>query len=158
VGGVLSPLLAHRRLDELDQELERRGHRLVRYADESPIDGRSRRVGERVMKRLTRFITRRLKLVVNEAKSAVARPWERKRLGVSCTRHRAPKRRIAPQAVKRFKKRILTLTQRTRGQRLETLVEQGNSDLRGWHGYCGFCQTPSVFGEFDARLRRRLCR
>jgi RNA-directed DNA polymerase len=157
-GGPLSPLVSNLGLDELDQELERRGHRLVRYADESPIDGRSRRAGERVMKRLTRFITRRLKLVVNEAKSAVARPWERKRLGVSCTRHRAPKRRIAPQAVKRFKKRILTLTQRTRGQRLETLVEQGNSDLRGWHGYCGFCQTPSVFGEFDARLRRRLCR
>jgi RNA-directed DNA polymerase len=157
-GGPLSPLLSNLVLDELDKELERRGHRFVRYADDSNIYVRSLRAGERVMKSITWFITRRLKLVVNEAKSAVARPWERKRLGVSCTRHRAPKRRIAPQAVKRFNKRIRTLTQRTRGQRLETLVERGNSDLRGRHGYCGFRQTPSVFGEFDAWLRRRLCR
>jgi RNA-directed DNA polymerase len=155
-GGPLSPLLSNLGLDELDQELERRGHRLVRYADESHIYGRSLRAGERVMKSITRFITRRLKLVVNEAKSAVARPWERKLLGFSFTRHRAPKRRIAPQAVKRFKKRIRTLTQRTRGRRLETLVQQVNSDLRGGHGSFGCCQTPSVCGEFDAWLRRRL--
>jgi RNA-directed DNA polymerase len=109
-----------------------------------------------VMKSITRFIPRRLMLVVNEAKSAVARPWERQLRGFSFTRHRAPKRRIAPQAVKRFKKRIRTLTQRTRGRRLETLVAQVNSYLRGWHGYFGFGHTPSVFGEFDAWLRRRL--
>jgi RNA-directed DNA polymerase len=90
-------------LDERDKELERRAHRFVRDADDSNIDVRSRQAGERVMERITRFITRRLKLVVNEAKSAVARPWERKLLGFSLTRHRAPKRRIAPQAVKRFK-------------------------------------------------------
>jgi RNA-directed DNA polymerase len=155
-GGPLSPLLSNLVLDELDKELERRGHRFVRYADDSNIYVRSLRAGERVMKSITRFITRRLKLVVNEAKSAVARPWERKLLGFSFTRHRAPKRRIAPQAVKRFKKRIRTLTQRTRGQRLETLVEQVNSYLRGWQGYFGFCQTPSVFRESDAWLRRRL--
>ncbi len=155
-GGPLSPLLSNLVLDELDKELERRGHRFVRYADDSNIYVRSLRAGERVMKSITRFITRRLKLVVNEAKSAVARPWERKLLGFSFTRHRAPKRRIAPQAVKRFKKRIRTLTQRTRGRLLETLVQQVNSYLRGWHGYFGFCQTPSVFGEFDAWLRRRL--
>jgi len=155
-GGPLSPLLSNLVLDELDKELERRGHRFVRYADDSNIYVRSLRAGERVMESITRFITKRLKLVVNEAKSAVARPWERKLLGFSFTRHRAPKRRIAPQAVKRFKKRIRTLTQRTRGRRLETLVEQVNSYLRGWHGYFGFCQTPSVFGKFDAWLRRRL--
>jgi RNA-directed DNA polymerase len=155
-GGPLSPLLSNLVLDELDKELERRGHRFVRYADDSNIYVRSLRAGERVMKRITRFITRRLTLVVNEAKSAVARASERKLLGLSCTRHRAPKRRIAPQAVKRFKKRIRTLTQRTRGRRLETLGEQVNSYLRGWHGYFGFCQTPSVFGEFGAWLRRRL--
>jgi RNA-directed DNA polymerase len=155
-GGPLSPLLSNLVLDEWDKELERRGHRFVRYADESNIHVRSLRAGERVMASITRFITKRLTLVVNEAKSAVARPWERKLLGFSLTRHRAPKRRIAPQAVKRFKKRIRTLTQRTRGRRLETLVEQVNSYLRGWHGYFGFCQTPSVFGEVDAWLRRRL--
>jgi RNA-directed DNA polymerase len=155
-GGPLSPLLSNLVLDELDKELERRGHRFVRYADDSNLYVRSLRAGERVMESITRFITRRLKLVVNEAKSAVARPGERKLLGFSFTRHRAPKRRIAPQAVKRFKKRIRTLTQRTRGRSLETLVEQVNSYLRGWQGYFGFCQTPSVFGEFDAWLRRRL--
>jgi RNA-directed DNA polymerase len=155
-GGPLAPLLSNLVLDERDKELERRGHRFVRYADDSNIYVRSLRAGERVMTSITRFITRRLKLVVNEGKSAVARPWERKLLGFSFTRHRAPKRRIAPQAVKRFKKRMRTLTQRTRGRRLETLVEQVNSYLRGWHGYFGFCQTPSVFGEFDAWLRRRL--
>jgi RNA-directed DNA polymerase len=155
-GGPLSPLVSNLVLDELDKELERRGHRFVRYADDSNIYVRSLRAGERVMESITRFITKRLTLVVNEAKSAVARPWERKLLGFSCTRHRAPKRRIAPQAVKRFKKRIRTLTQRTRGRRLETLVEPANSDLRGWQGDFGFCPTPSVFGEFDAWLRRRL--
>jgi RNA-directed DNA polymerase len=130
-GGPLSPRLSNLVLDEWDKERERRGHRVVRYADESNIYVRSRRAGERVRESLTRFITKRLKLVVNEAKSAVARPWERRLLGLSLTRHRAPKRRLAPQAVKRFKKRIRTLTQRTRGRRLETLVEQVNSYLRG---------------------------
>ena len=108
------------------------------------------------MKSITRFITSRLKLVVNEAKSAIARPWERKLLGFRLTRPRAPERRIAPQAVKRFKKRMRTLTQRTRGRRLETLVAQVHSSRRGWQGYFGCCQTPSVFGEFEAWLRRRL--
>jgi RNA-directed DNA polymerase len=157
-GGPLSPLLSNLVLDELEKELERRGHRFVRYADDSQIYVRSLRAGERVMKRIMRFITRRLKLVVNAAKSAVARPWERKLRGFSVPRHRAPKRRIAPQAVKRFKKRLRTLTQRTRGQRVETLVEQVNGDLRGWQGYFGFGQTPSGFSEFDAWLRRRLRR
>ena len=122
---------------------------------ESNIYVRRLRAGERVMESLTRFITTRFKRVVNEAKSAVARPWERQLLGFSSRRHRAPKRRIAPQAVKRFKKRLRTRTQRTRGRRLETLVKQVNSDRRGWQSYLGFCQTPSVFGEFDAWLRHR---
>jgi RNA-directed DNA polymerase len=117
---------------------------------------RSLRAGERVLKSSARVITRRLKLVVNEANSAVARPWERQLLGVSVTRHRAPTRRIGPQAGQRFKQRIRTLTQRPRGQRLETRVQQAHSDLRGGHGACGVCQTPSVFGEFAAWLRRRL--
>lgn len=116
-GGPRSPLGSHLGLDELAQELERRGHRVVRYADASHIYVRRLRAGERVMKRITRVITRRLTLVVNEAKSAVARPWERQLLGFRLTRHRAPTRRIAPPAVKRFKKRIRTLTQRTRGRR-----------------------------------------
>jgi RNA-directed DNA polymerase len=107
------------------------------------------------MERLTRFITTRRKRVVNDAQSAVARAWARTRRGVSLTRRRAPTRRIAPQAVTRCKKRLRTLTQRTRGRRLETLVEQVHSDLRGWPGSGGVCHTPSGFGALDAWLRRR---
>jgi RNA-directed DNA polymerase len=155
-GGPRSPLLSNLGLDALDQELERRGHRFVRDAAESHIEVRSLRAGARVMERITRFLTRRLKRVVNDATSAGARPWARKLLGLSVTRPRAPTRRIAPQAVKRFKKRLRTLTQRPRGRSLETLVEPVTSDLRGWQGSFGVCQTPSVCGEFDAWLRRRL--
>ena len=114
-GGPLSPLLSNIVLDEFDRELERRGLRFARYADDSNIYVRSRRAGERVMESLTRFITTKLKLKVNEQKSAVARPWERKFLGFSFTASREPKRRIAPKAVGRFKERIRELTSRTRG-------------------------------------------
>jgi RNA-directed DNA polymerase len=110
------------------------------------------------MERLTRFITRRLKLVVNEAKRTVARPWERQRLGLSLTRRRAPTGRRAAQAVKRVKTRLRTRTQRAWVRRRETLSEPVNSDLRGWLGSVGGGQTPSVLGEGDAWLRRRLRR
>src|SRR4051795_1443599 len=113
-GGPLSPLLSNIVLDELDQELERRGLRFARYADDSNIYVRSRRAGERVMESITRFITAKLKLKVNQPKSAVARPWERKFLGFSFTSAGIPKRRIAPKAVDRFKKRVRELTSRTK--------------------------------------------
>ena len=116
-GGPLSPRLSNRVRDEWDKELERRGPRLVRYADDRNLYVRSLRAGERVRESITRFITKRLTLVVHEAKSAVARPWERQLRGFRFTRPRAPRRRIAPPAVQRFKKRIRTLTQRTRGRR-----------------------------------------
>jgi RNA-directed DNA polymerase len=111
-----------------------------------------------VLESLTRCITPRLKLVVNEAKSAGARAWERQLRGLRWTRHRAPTGRLAPQAVQRFKTRIRTLTQRPRGRRLETLVAQGTSARRGWHGDLGWCQPPAVVGEVDAWRRRRLRR
>src|SRR5512135_2411070 len=123
-GGPLSPLLSNLVLDELDRELERRGHRFVRYADDCNIYVRSQRAGQRVMESITRFITTKLKLKVNESKSAVARPWERKFLGMTFTPHWEPKRRIAPKALGRFKQRIRELTRRTRGIRLEQMVEQ----------------------------------
>jgi RNA-directed DNA polymerase len=157
-GGPLSPLGSPVVLDERATALDRRGHRVVRDADERQSYVRSRRAGERVMQRITRFIARRLQLVVNAAKRAGARPWERQRLGCRVTRPRAPPRRIAPQAVKRFTKRRRTLTQRTRGPRLEPLVEQGTSELRGGHGACGFWQTPSGGRAVDAWPRRRLRR
>jgi RNA-directed DNA polymerase len=155
-GGPLSPLLSNLVLDELDRELEKRGHRFARYADDCNIYVRSERAGQRVMASITQFITRRLKLKVNEAKSAVARPWDRKFLGFSFTNNRKPKRRIAPKARQRFKDRVRVLTRRTRGVSLPVLVNQLAEYLRGWRGYFGFCQTPSVLLELDSWVRRRL--
>jgi RNA-directed DNA polymerase len=155
-GGPLSPLLSNIVLDELDQELERRGHRFGRYADDCNIYVRSQRAGERVMKSVSQFITRKLKLKVNEQKSAVARPRQRKFLSFSFTWSREPKRRIAPKAIARFKQRVRELTRRTRGVRMETMVAQLTRYLTGWRGYFGFCQTPSVLRKLEEWLRRRL--
>ncbi len=155
-GGPLSPLLSNVVLDDLDRELERRGHRFVRYADDCNIYVRSRRAGERVMEGVTRFVERKLKLKVNRAKSAVAQPRERKFLGFSFTAGRDPKRRIAPKALERFKTRVRELTRRSRGVSLERMVEDLRRYLLGWKAYFGFCQTPSVLSNLDSWIRRRL--
>jgi len=155
-GGPLSPLLSNLVLDELDQELERRGHRFARYADDCNIYVRSERAGKRVMESVVDFITSQLKLRVNSEKSAVARPQERKFLGFSFTGQAEPKRRIAPQAVKRFKERVREITRRNRGVSLQKVVEELTLYLRGWRGYFGFCQTPSVLQSLEAWVRRRL--
>ena len=155
-GGPLSPLLSNLLLDDLDKELERRGHRFVRYADDCNIYVRSRRAGDRVMRSITRFLTDKLKLKVNESKSGVARPAKRKFLGFSFTSGMQPKRRIAPKSVLRFKKRIRELTKRNRGVSLEQMVVQLRRYLIGWRGYFGFCQTPSVLSILDSWIRRRL--
>ena len=155
-GGPLSPLLSNLMLDDLDRELQRRGLRFARYADDCNIYVRSQRAGQRVMMSITRFITTKLKLKVNESKSAVARPWERKFLGMSFTGNREPKRRIAPKALTRFKERIRELTRRARGISLERMIEALARYLNGWRAYFGFCQTPSVLTELDSWIRRRL--
>jgi len=155
-GGPLSPLLSNLVLDELDRELERRGHRFVRYADDCNIYVGSERAGQRVMESVTHFITHRLKLKVNQAKSAVARPRHRKFLGFSFTSEREPRRRIAPKAIARFKERIREQTRRTRGISLTQMVTQIVTYLRGWLGYFGDCQTPSVLRSLESWLRRRL--
>jgi RNA-directed DNA polymerase len=155
-GGPLSPLLSNIVLDEFDRELERRDLRFARYADDSNIYVRSRRAGERVMASITRFITTKLKLKVNEPKSAVARPWERKFLGFSFTANREPKRRIAPKAVIRFKEKVREVTRRTRGVKVEKMAEELGRYLRGWIGYFGQCQTPSVLQGLEEWTRRRL--
>ena len=142
-------------LDELDKELERRGHRFCRYADDSNIYVRSQRAGERVMAGVSQFVTKRLKLRVNESKSAVARPEERKFLGFSITND-GSERRIAPTAIQRFKMRVRELTCRTRGMSLTHLVEPLARYLVGWRGYFRFCQTPRVLSALDAWIRRRL--
>ncbi len=155
-GGPLSPLLSNIVLDELDRELERRGHRFARYADDCNVYVRSRRAGERVMRSITQFVAQRLRLQVNQQKSAVAEPWQRKFLGFSFTRFGEPRRRIAPQAVLRFQKRIRELTRRTRGVGMERIAEQTSQYLRGWIGYFGRCQTPSVLQSLEEWTRRRL--
>jgi RNA-directed DNA polymerase len=155
-GGPLSPLLSNIVLDELDRELERRGHWFVRYADDCNIYVRSERAGRRVMESITGFITEKLKLKVNQAKSAVARPGARKFLGFSFTSGKEPRRRIAPAALERCKERVRDLTRRTRTVGLENMVKELAKYLTGWKGYFGYCQTPSVLEDLDSWIRRRL--
>jgi len=155
-GGPLSPLLSNLMLDELDRELERRGHRFVRYADDCNIYVGSRRAGERVMASVEAFLARRLKLRLNPAKSAVAMPVQRQFLGFSFTAGKEPRRRIAPQALTRFKSRVRELTRRTRGASLAQITAELSRYLVGWRGYFGFCETPSVLRSLDQWVRRRL--
>ncbi len=155
-GGPLSPLLSNLVLDELDWELERRRHRFVRYADDCNIYVASERAGKRVMQSVTSFIQRRLKLKVNETKSAVARPQDRKFLGFSFTGGAKPKRRIAPKALLRCKRRVRELTRRTQGISLRQMTKELGSYLRGWKGYFGYCQTPSVLQRLEEWIRHRL--
>src|SRR5271168_315502 len=155
-GGPLSPLLSNIVLDELDRELERRGHRFVRYADDCNIYVRSKRAGQRVMESITRFITQKLKLKVNEAKSAVARPQERKFLGFSFTTGPEVRRIIAPKALDRFKRRIREITRRAKSVSMETTVEVLAPYMRGWRSYFGFCETPEVLLSLTRLVRLRL--
>jgi RNA-directed DNA polymerase len=155
-GGPLSPLLSNLLLDDLDRELERRGLCFVRYADDCNIYVRSERTGHRVMKSVQRFLMTKLKLKVNGAKSAVARPEERKFLGFSFTGGPTPKRRIAPQAQGQFCGRVRRLTRRTRGVSVKQMITELSRYLIGWRGYFGYCETPSVFNKLDAWVRRRL--
>jgi RNA-directed DNA polymerase len=155
-GGPLSPLLSNLVLDELDRELERRGHRFVRYADDCNIYVGSERAGQRVMESITQFITQQLKLKVNGAKSAVARPQERKFLGFSFTAGPEVKRVIAPKALDRFKQRIREITRRAKGVSIETTMEELAPYMRGWRSYFGFCETPEVLVSLTRWVRLRL--
>ncbi|MBL4888422.1 MAG: group II intron reverse transcriptase/maturase [Candidatus Lindowbacteria bacterium] len=156
-GGPLSPLLSNLVLDELDRELERRGHCFVRYADDSNIYVHSERAGHRVMKSVTRFIEDKLKLKVNSTKSAVGRSHLRKFLGFCFTSSRKePRRRISPEALKRFKWQIRKFTRRSHGRSTRQMIRKMTNYLRGWGNYYGFCQTPSVLQGLDFWIRRRI--
>jgi len=155
-GGPLSPLLSNLVLDELDRELEYREHRFIRYADDCNIYVRSERAGQRVMESVTRFITQKLKLKVNEAKSAVARPQERKFLGFSFSASPDIKRTIAPKSLERFKRRIREITRRAKGVSIKTTMEELATYMRGWRGYFGFCETPEVLVALTRWVRLRL--
>lgn len=138
-GGPLSPLLANLLLDRLDKELERRGHRFARYADDCNIYVRSKRAGERVMAGVKRYLSQKLRLKVNEAKSAVARPWQRTFLGFtllySC------KRTVSDKAVKRFKEEVRRHTFRTRGVSITNVISTTRCYLMGWKAYFGVCES-----------------
>jgi len=155
-GGPLSPLLANLLLDEWDQELDRRGHRFCRYADDCNIYVRSRKAGQRVMAWCRKLLEGRLRLKVNEEKSAVDRPWNRKFLGMSVTCNRVPKIRVASQSVDRLQSRVRAFTARRRGISIRRMVDELNRFLRGWIGYYRLAETPSRFEELDGWIRRRL--
>jgi len=155
-GGPLSPFLSNVVLDDLDRELERRGHCFVRYADDCNIYVRSERAGQRVMTSISQFITRKLKLKVNQTKSKVDRPRDRKFLGFRLLGDDAPRRGISPQSVQRFKGHVRQLTRRSSGVAIELMTVQLNRYLIGWRGYYGFCQTPWILEKLDSWIRRRL--
>lgn len=156
-GGPLSPLLSNIVLDELDKELESRGHRFVRYADDANIYVKSQRAGERVMESVSRFIAKRLKLKVNAAKSAVDEPRKRSFLGFTFTGGRQPNRRkIADKSLKRFKARVRQITRRNRGISLQDMINRLSVYLTGWIGYFGYCETPSIWRGLDSWIRHRL--
>jgi RNA-directed DNA polymerase len=155
-GGPLSPILSNLMLDDLDQELEKRGLRFVRYADDCNIYVASKRAGERVMQSITKFLNRKLRLKVNEAKSAVDKPSARKFLGFTFTNQEIPRRRIAPASLERIKAKIKRITNRKRGNSLNQIIEELTNYLRGWLNYYGFCETPTVLQELEQWMRRKL--
>jgi group II intron reverse transcriptase/maturase len=155
-GGPLSPLLSNILLTELDRELERRGHAFCRYADDCNIYVRSRAAGERVLASLTRFLTERLKLKVNMAKSAVARVWERTFLGYSLTWHKAPRRRIAPNSRQRLEQRIREVLKGARGRSLSHTIQELNPVLRGWAAYFKLTESKQMLEELDGWIRHKL--
>jgi RNA-directed DNA polymerase len=155
-GGPLSPLLSNIVLHALDCELESRGHRFVRYADDCNVYVRSARAGHRVMASITGFITTRLRLKVNVAKSAVAAGRDRTFLGFSFTHGQRPKRRLAEKTLVRFRARVRTLTRRVRGVSLRQMVKELAAYVRGWRAYFGFCETPTILQRLDKWIRRRL--
>jgi RNA-directed DNA polymerase len=156
-GGPLSPMLSNIMLDDLDKELERRGHQFCRYADDCNVYVRSQQAGERVMASLTRFLEQKLRLKVNREKSAVDRPWRRKFLGYSMTFHWKALLKVAPQSVKRIRLKLKELFRVGRGRNLERFIREDlNPVIRGWVNYFRLSETRGTFEELDEWLRRKL--
>jgi len=156
-GGPLSPLMSNVVLDELDKELERRGHKFCRYADDCNVYVKSRSAGERVKESITRLLEQRLRLKVNEEKSAVDRPWKRKFLGYTMTWHREPRIRVAESSVKRLKMKLREILRRGRGRNIGRLIEEDLTPLlRGWMNYFRLAEVKGIFEELDSWIRRKL--
>jgi len=154
-GGPLSPLLSNILLDDLDKELEERGHAFCRYADDCNVYVKSKRAGQRVLESLTRFLANKLKLKVNAEKSAVARPWERKFLGYSMTFHKRPRLKVAPAVVDRIKSKLREIFRAARGRNIRKVIEELTPVLRGWVNYFRLAEVKGIFEELDERIRRR---
>jgi len=157
-GGPLSPLLSNILLDDLDRELERRGHRFVRYADDCNIYVRSRRAGERVMASLEVWLAKHLRLKVNRSKSAVERPWKRTFLGYSVTHNLRPRLKVAAESVRRMKTKLRQMLRRGRGRSLQETIATAAAYLRGWMAYFSKAEVKGVFEDLDMWLRRKLRR
>jgi RNA-directed DNA polymerase len=155
-GGPLSPLLSNILLDDLDKELERRGHRFVRYADDCNVYVRSKAAGDRVLASLERYLGKVLRLSINLDKSAVDRPWWRKFLGYSVTNHLEPKLKVAWESVKRFKEKLREVFRQGRGRKLSTVTQELGSILRGWVAYFRMAEVKGIFEELDQWIRRKL--
>ena len=155
-GGLLSPLLSNILLTDLDRELEKRDLAFCRYADDCNIYVRSETAGQRVMRGIRSFLEEVLRLRVNEAKSAVERPWKRKFLGYSVTAHKEARTRIAPESVKRLMTRVRELLREGRGQSLAQTIENLNPLLRGWIAYLRATESKRPLEELDGWMRRRL--
>jgi group II intron reverse transcriptase/maturase len=156
-GSPLSPLLSNIMLDDLDKELEKRGHKFVRYADDFNIYVKTPRAGNRVMESVKRFLEKKLKLKVNKKKSKVKRANRVKLLGFSFYKYKGEVRiRIAKRSLERFREKLRRLTKRTKSGKWEDIVEEINRYLTGWMGYYRLAETPSVYAELDSWIRRRL--
>ena len=155
-GGPLSPLLSNILLDDLDKELERRGHAFVRYADDCSIFVQSERAGQRVLASVSRFLEKRLRLQVNQAKSAVARPWKRSFLGYTVTPHRQPRLKVAPRSVQRLRQKAKALMRQGRGRRLDRVCADLYRVLIRWLNYFSLAEVRSTFETLDGWFRRRL--
>ena len=155
-GGPLSPLLANIMLNDLDKELERRGHAFVRYADDCNIYVKSKRAGERVYRSVKRFIEDKLKLKINEAKSAVARPWKRKFLGFSVTSQKQTKLRLAPRTIEKFKEKVKEITRGLISTSIGKRIEKLNEYIKGWIGYYYVAEAKEILDDLDKWIRRRL--
>ena len=155
-GGPLSPLLSNILLDDLDKELEKRGHCFARYADDCNLYVGSQRAGERVMDSITRFLRDKLKLKVNPLKSAVDRPWKRKFLGFTLTHEKKSRVQVSPLSVERLKGKLREKFRKGRGRNLRTFIESLKPQLRGWANYFSVAETRQVFEDLDQWIRRKL--
>jgi RNA-directed DNA polymerase len=155
-GGPLSPLLSNILLDELDKELERRGHSFCRYADDCNVYVASERAGERVKESITAYLGKRLKLKVNEEKSAVERPWRRKFLGYTVTAEKEPRLKVSGESEGKLKSKLKEMFRRGRGQSVKRTIEAMKLLLTGWMNYFKLAEVRNVFERLDWWIRRKL--